>query len=210
MPPGSPGLPGSQRTWGEPVADPDSPPEERSWPGLAAAYAVWPEVGEMAPVRFIPSPRLRLDPAARKLWIINNLIGVAVLVAITIGIMLALHRWRDVGMAWTVGVPVAVAVAGCALAWADAAVRYRIWRYEIRADEVDLLHGLITRRRQLVPMARIQHVDTRQGPLERRYRLATVLFFTAAGGMEIPALSVEHAAEVRNQIAALAKVHDDL
>ena len=191
--------------------DPDAEPGEgeASWPGLAAAYAVWPET-EAVRARVIPPPVKRLDPRAKRLWIINNLIGVAFLVAIAVGIVLVLHRWRDLAMIWTVGIPVAVAVIGSIVAWADAAVRYRVWRYEIRADEVDLMHGLITRRRQLVPMARIQHVDTRQGPLERHYGLATVLFYTAAGGMEIPALSVEHAAEVRNQIAALAKVHDDL
>lgn len=191
-------------------ADPEVPPGDASWPGLAAAYAVWPETGDENASRFIPPPEKRLDPKAKKLWIINNLIGVVVLVAIASGIMVTLHRWRDVGLVWTIGIPVAIAVAACLVAWVDAVVRYRIWHYEIRPDEVDLQHGLITQRRQLVPMSRIQHVDTRQGPLERRYGLATVLFYTAAGGMEIPALSVEHAAEVRNQIAALAKVHDDL
>lgn len=197
-------------TW-DAAPDPDADPagSEASWPGLAAAYAVWPEA-EAAQARVIPPPEKRLDPRAKRLWIINNLIGVAFLVALVVGIVLVLHRWRDLAMIWTVGIPVAVVVLGSIVAWADAVVRYRVWRYEIRADEVDLMHGLITRRRQLVPMARIQHVDTRQGPLERHYGLATVLFYTAAGGMEIPALAVSQAAEVRNQIAALAKVHDDL
>jgi len=203
---------GGQPSWSAVPPDPDQDvvvAGEASWPGLAAAYEVWPEV-DATQARFIPPPEKRLDPKAKRLWIINNLIGVVIFVAIAVAITLLLHRWRDLAMTWTVGVPVAVAVVGSGIAWADAVVRYRIWRYEIRADEVDLMHGLITRRRQLVPMARIQHVDTRQGPLERHYGLATVLFYTAEGGMEIPALSVEHAAEVRNQIAALAKVHDDL
>ncbi|MGB3330215.1 MAG: PH domain-containing protein [Thermomicrobiales bacterium] len=208
--PPDPGMPADPRSWRPAAVDPDLQPGEASWPGLAAAYAVWPESGDAGMARFIPPPGKRLDPKARRLWILNNLIGVVLLVAIASAIMVALYRWRDVGPGWAVGIPLAVAVVGSLLAWGDAVVRYRVWRYEIRADEVDLQHGLITQRRQLVPMARIQHVDTRQGPLERRYGLATVLFYTAAGGMEIPALSVEHAAEVRNQIAALAKVHDDL
>lgn len=184
-------------------------PGAASWPGLASAYAAWP-AEEDARTRFIPPPEQRLDPRAQRLWIIGNLIGVIVLVGIATGAAIVLHRWKDLAMVWTIGIPVLVALVGIVIAWIDAVVRYRIWRYAIRADEVDLQHGLITQRRQLVPMARIQHVDTRQGPLERHYGLATVLFYTAAGGMEIPALSVEHAGEVRNQIAALAKVHDDL
>ncbi|MGC4107982.1 MAG: PH domain-containing protein [Thermomicrobiales bacterium] len=196
--------------WGVAAPDLDLEPGEASWPGVAAAYEVWPGADESSRARVIPVPETRLDPKAKQLWIINNLIGVVIVVAIASGVAYALHRWRDLAMIWTVGIPVAIAVGGSIVAWADAIVRYRVWRYAIRADEVDLMHGLITRRRQLVPMARIQHVDTRQGPLERHYGLATVLFYTAAGGMEIPALSVEHAAEVRSQIAALAKVHDDL
>ena len=89
-------------------------------------------------------------------------------------------------------------------------MRYRQWRFEIREDEVDLLHGIVVRTRQIVPMSRIQHVDTTRGPLQRRYGLASVVFYTAAGSMTIPALSVERAADVRDRIAALAKVHDDL
>jgi len=79
-----------------------------------------------------------------------------------------------------------------------------------REDEVDLQHGVLVKTRQLIPMSRIQHVDTRRGPLQQRFGLSSVVFFTAAGSMEIPALSQEHAADVRNRIAALAKVHDDL
>lgn len=201
----------------DPNAHPDAPvldphteqPGAAAWPGLAVAYAAWP-TDQDARVRFIPPPEQHLDPKAQRLWIFGNLILVAVPVAIAIGVVIALHRWRDLAMVWTIAIPAILAVVGGLLAWTQAVVSYRTWRYAIRADEVDLQHGLFTKRRQLVPMARIQHVDTRQGPLERRYGLATVLFFTAAGGMEIPALSVEHAAEVRNQIAALAKVHDDL
>jgi membrane protein YdbS with pleckstrin-like domain len=59
-------------------------------------------------------------------------------------------------------------------------------------------------------MSRIQHVDTERGPIQRRYGLSTVKFFTAAGAMEIPQLSAGRADEVRDQIAALAKVHDDI
>jgi len=88
--------------------------------------------------------------------------------------------------------------------------RYRFWRYEIRDDEVDLQYGWLVQKRQLVPMTRIQHVDTRRGPLQRRFGLSSVVFYTAAGSMEIPALSQEVAASVRDRIADLAKVHDDI
>jgi len=61
-----------------------------------------------------------------------------------------------------------------------------------------------------VPMARIQHVDIRRGPLERRYGLATVVLFTAAGAHAIPGLALEVADQLRDRIAALANTRDDV
>jgi membrane protein YdbS with pleckstrin-like domain len=188
--------------------------DDRTWPGTAAAYASWNADERRADRRpepeAIPLPEEKLDPRASRIWLINNLIVTVVVTVIAAAIMYALHRWRDVGLVWTIGIPVGLLIAQLVASWVDATVRYRQWRFEIRADEVDLKHGLFTHTRQLVPMSRIQHVDTRQGPIERHYALSNVVFYTAAGSMEIPALSVARAGEVRNQIAALAKVHDDL
>ncbi|MGI8484583.1 MAG: PH domain-containing protein [Thermomicrobiales bacterium] len=187
---------------------------EVTWPGTAAALSTWPyrehpAVAEAAP-GVIPLPEERLDPRASTIWLINNLIATGIVTIIASAIMYVLYRWRHTDLIWVIGIPVALLILQLIASWIDVIVRYRQWRFEIRADEVDLKHGFITHTRQLVPMSRIQHVDTRQGPLERHYGLSSVIFYTAAGSMEIPALSVARAGEVRNQIAALAKVHDDL
>jgi len=89
-------------------------------------------------------------------------------------------------------------------------LRWRRWRYEIREDEVDLQRGIFWVSRTLVPLARIQHVDTQSGPLQRRFGLATVVFYTAAGPNQIPELSAPVAAGVRDRIAALTKEQDEL
>ena len=87
---------------------------------------------------------------------------------------------------------------------------WRRWRYEIRPLEVDLQRGLVRVTRTLVPMARVQHVDTRRGPLQRRLGLSTVVFYTAAGPNEIPQLATGTAAEVRDRIAELTREADEL
>jgi membrane protein YdbS with pleckstrin-like domain len=89
-------------------------------------------------------------------------------------------------------------------------LRWRRWRYEIREDEVDLQRGIVWVSRTLVPLARIQHVDTRSGPLQRRFALATVVFYTAAGPNQIPELSAPVAAQVRDRIAELTREQDEL
>jgi membrane protein YdbS with pleckstrin-like domain len=158
----------------------------------------------------LPAPRHQLDPRARQLWrlgaAMSGLITVAFVAAVTYGIQRAVDydtRW----MWLAIGVALALAILNT---WLSPNLRYRYWRYEIRADEADLQHGWLTRTRQLVPMSRIQHVDTRRGPLDRRFGLASVVLYTAAGPAYIPALANEVAAEVRDRIATLANVHDDL
>lgn len=43
------------------------------------------------------------------------------------------------------------------------AVRWRRWRYEVHDEEIDFQYGVFIIRRTLVPMNRVQHVDTEQG-----------------------------------------------
>jgi membrane protein YdbS with pleckstrin-like domain len=157
-----------------------------------------------------PEPSEKLDPRSRRVWLIGDLIGAVVITAIVAGVMFLLDWWLDFGRIWSIGVPVVLGLVQLAWAIIRPEIEFRQWRFEIREDEVDLLHGVITRTRQVIPMSRIQHVDTERGPIQRRYGLSTVKFFTAAGAMEIPQLSAERADAVRDQIATLAKVHDDI
>lgn len=88
-------------------------------------------------------------------------------------------------------------------------LRWRYWRYEVREEEMELERGMFIRSRTLVPMVRVQHVDTIQGPLLRRYKLASVVVYTAATSHEIPALEVSEAEELRLYISKLARVAEE-
>ncbi|AXI07673.1 hypothetical protein CUC15_01100 [Oceanobacillus zhaokaii] len=89
-------------------------------------------------------------------------------------------------------------------------IRLKIWRFMILEDEVCLQYGILVITQMLIPMARVQNVSTKQGPLLRRYQLATVSISTAAGVHDIPALSLEQAKELRDKIIKLAGVQDDV
>ncbi|MEN6349797.1 MAG: PH domain-containing protein [Syntrophomonas sp.] len=88
-------------------------------------------------------------------------------------------------------------------------IRWRTWRYEVSEQEIDVLHGVFVKTRTLIPMVRVQHVDTEQGPLLRRFGLSSVTVSTAAGSHEIPALADDVAARLRDQISVLARVVDE-
>jgi uncharacterized protein len=89
-------------------------------------------------------------------------------------------------------------------------LRYSRWRYAVRDDEIDIRHGTFVVRRTLVPIRRVQHVETEAGPLLDSFGLASVSFHTAAGATEIPALTSLQAERVRARIALLARTRDDV
>ena len=88
-------------------------------------------------------------------------------------------------------------------------LRWRRWRYEIREDEIDLVRGALVVHRTIIPIRRVQHVDTESGPLQGSFGLAAVTFHTAAGGVAIPALTRGEAERVRRRVAELARTRDD-
>ena len=88
-------------------------------------------------------------------------------------------------------------------------IRWERWRYEVRDQEIELQHGLFIVKRTLVPMVRVQHVDTEQGPILRKYDLSEISISTAATTHTIPALITEEADELRSRISVLAMVAED-
>jgi len=151
---------------------------------------------------------MRLDPRAKLLW---RFTGALQALPMLLGGAFGSYVLSS-------GVPLYLAVLPALGALALAVVLifvlppllWRRWRYEIRPLEVDLQRGLLRVTRTLVPMARVQHVDTRRGPLQRRLGLSTVVFYTAAGPNEIPQLAKDTAAEVRDRIAELTRTADEL
>jgi membrane protein YdbS with pleckstrin-like domain len=155
-------------------------------------------------------PKQRLDPRAKLLWrVTGTLQAVPVLLGGVFG-SYVLYASAEVAPYLAV-LPVlgALALAVLLVVVLPTLLWWR-WRYEIRPLEVDLQRGLVRVTRTLVPMARVQHVDTRRGPLQRRLGLATVVFYTAAGPNEIPQLAQKTAAEVRDRIAELTQTADEL
>jgi hypothetical protein len=85
-------------------------------------------------------------------------------------------------------------------------LRHLRWRYQVNPEEIDILKGIIWRERIIVPLVRVQNVDTKQGPLMRANGLASFTVATAAGAHEIPGLASEEADELRDRVAYLARL----
>jgi uncharacterized protein len=86
---------------------------------------------------------------------------------------------------------------------------WKNWRYAIDEKEIDLKRGVLVKSRTLIPLSRVQHVDTRQGPIMRWYNLSSVTISTAATTHEIPALDAVLADRVRDQISKYARLAEE-
>lgn len=105
----------------------------------------------------------------------------------------------------------AVAVLAVVVAVVVPPLRYRAWGFALRDTDLYLRNGVLFRTTSIVPNARIQHVDTRHGPLDRWLGLASVVVFTAGHRgaiIAIPALAADEAEEIRDRLAARSGVGD--
>jgi membrane protein YdbS with pleckstrin-like domain len=151
----------------------------------------------------IPEPAQRLAPQARWAWRLSWAATclVALMLLGTAGGDLP-EPWRGIGMA-ALGVALVVGTA------VVPELRWRRWRWEVREHEIDLQRGILVVRRTLIPMARVQHVETERGLIGQLLGLSTVEIHTAADSHEIPLLRDGDAGAIRARIAELARTGAD-
>ncbi|WP_342514262.1 PH domain-containing protein [Sporosarcina sp. FSL K6-1522] len=153
-------------------------------------------------------PVNQISEKGLKVWRLYGIMQTAVilLLAIGVGVLTYIFEWPKWIYAIAAGV---VILVGYLIIYLFPKVRWLRWRYEVRESEIELQHGLFIVKRTLIPMVRVQHVDTAQGPILRKYDLAEITISTAATNHTIPALITEEADELRRRISVLARVAED-
>lgn len=142
-------------------------------------------------------PAQRLD---RKVLVMWWVIAAAAGLLVTAAGAVLIARARLPG-----GTVVPVGLVALALAGTGPYIRYRRWRYEIRARDLFLARGGIFITRTLIPFDRIQFVETREGPLDHVFGLQQLVVYTAAGraGL-IPGLAAAEAQAIREELSSVA------
>ncbi|NLJ89921.1 MAG: PH domain-containing protein [Clostridiales bacterium] len=79
-------------------------------------------------------------------------------------------------------------------------IRYRYFRYEITDEDIIFQKGFFFRSITYVPISKVQHIETEQGPFLRRDKLMELVVHTAATTHKIAGLSVEETLHLRDQI----------
>jgi uncharacterized protein len=153
-------------------------------------------------------PQKRISPKALKVWRLHGVLQTLVLAVLVAGtvVLTMIFDWPVWIMAAAIGV---LLLFTYLMIFFLPSMRWKRWRYEVREQEIELQRGLLIVKRTLVPMVRVQHVDTVQGPILKRYNLSTITISTAATVHEIPALDTGEADELRHSISLLARVAED-
>jgi len=149
-----------------------------------------------------------LPPRALNLFVIVNALGsgIAALGAlIPIGLLVPS---RSLALAVALVVLVALPAFGVWL----ARKQYRYTRWKLDEDGFALRRGNLWRSEIRVPASRVQHLDLKHGPLERRYRLATLVVHTAGtrhSEVSVTGLDEDDAARLRDRLALQIDDDDD-
>ncbi|QDT02839.1 Bacterial membrane flanked domain protein [Rubripirellula lacrimiformis] len=110
--------------------------------------------------------------------------GIAALIAClvllsTFGLWLAIQDHWDLIQAIAAFAVVLIAAVTVWAGWIYPALAYRHASWRVNDEGLEIRRGVWWRHWIIVPRSRIQHSDIEQGPLQRRYDLATLVIHTA-------------------------------
>lgn len=156
--------------------------------------------------RALREPSHRVSERAPAYWRVTAAVGAAVcwLAAIGLGVTAALvpGGWWTWAMAAS-----AVVLLAAPVPWLTVAprIRYDVHRWEVSDIAVHVRHGWLSRTDEIVPLSRVQTVDSTQGLLMRVFGLRTVTVQTAssAGTVAIACLDDAVAQEVVARLVAI-------
>lgn len=162
-------------------------------------------------------PAHRIGRNAILMWTIEGFFGAAFLVALGAALAWVLSTWAPAWLPevvatrvwWAPWVGLVFGLPGLLI---EPTGRYLVHRWEVTEEALYTLSGVFEREWRLVPISRIQTVDTTRGMLERMLGLATLRVRTAshAGSSNIPGLPAGIAARLAHDLTrAAAALRDD-
>lgn len=134
-------------------------------------------------------PHNPVDRRAIGWWTVTLLLVVIPPVAVlaVLGLLIPPARFWLVLPAGVIAVVGAVAVAALPRWW------FRVHRWEVTDTAVYTRTGWFWQEWRVAPLSRVQTVDTRRGPLEQRFGLATVVVTTASAKGAVTMAGLDHA-----------------
>lgn len=148
-------------------------------------------------------PRNRVDARAVAWWTTERLI----LSVIVVGVAVAAYWLFTDRPLWLTLIVAALALYCFVMSFVGPRMLFRFQRWEVTEEAVYTRKGWLEQTWRVAPMSRIQTVDTKRGPLQRRFGLADVKVTTASasGAITIEALDAELAADLAAKLTAITQ-----
>ena len=159
-----------------------------------------------APAAIADGTARQLDPRFVPLERVVGQITTAILSLVAAIVVLALVVFSSFSIAVNAILFAAWALATVASAWVAhrwPEREYARASYTVGEDVIEIRTGVWWRHVTKVPRSRVQHTDVAQGPLERRYGLATLVIHTAGtehAKVELGGLAHETALAIRDHL----------
>ncbi|HIX70828.1 MAG TPA: PH domain-containing protein [Candidatus Enterococcus stercoravium] len=144
----------------------------------------------------------------KKVWQKSNLLATGIFViigAVVMGILIATDHFKGVPLWLIIGYFLLVLLLFIIRQFLIP-YRYYFHRYEITPEDLAFQEGYLFRSITYVPINRIQHVETEQGPFLRKENLMEIVIHTAATDHHLAGLDMEEAMALRQQIIDMVKV----
>jgi membrane protein YdbS with pleckstrin-like domain len=166
-------------------------------PALAGTghHGLMPEISASPSLR---PPRHRLD----RRFVLWRTLQAALWATGILGVLTIIYVYAEITRPWLGPALLVLGVIYAVNITVMPSWRYRVHRWEATDDAVYALSGWLTREWRIVPISRIQSIDTEIGPLQRRLGLATISVTTASseGKITIEGVAVGVAEEAVDRL----------
>jgi membrane protein YdbS with pleckstrin-like domain len=155
----------------------------------------------------LPLERHRLNPRVKRYWRWRAFFTAIPSLVVLIGLAIVIP-WGPPWLRWgIVGIAAAAVAVGMVVL---PPIRYRVFWYAISETEIDIQHKIIFIERSIIPMHRVQSLQTERGPLADHYRMTNLKIKTAAGSVSINGLDRDEANALCDRISKLSDIADDV
>ncbi|WP_025029023.1 PH domain-containing protein [Caldalkalibacillus mannanilyticus] len=159
----------------------------------------------------IKEPQQKISPEAVKMWRVVDLIVYFTIVLFLLAILFfqKFYGWNDLISKIIYLSMILVFISSVIEIIFIPVYRQRTWRYEVDSKYIQLKHGgAIKKNHYIIPMTKVQYVNSSQGPISRKFGLSTIRIGTMASEHKIPAIPERESIELRERIAFLAGIQE--
>lgn len=137
----------------------------------------------------------RINPAAKKVWMINGFIFSVIILAAVVAVTLLLYK-----SIWIISGGIVLSLFITVI---SPLYEYKQWKYSINAEKVEIIHGIFIVQRTVIPINRVQHINIKQGLIQKHYDISGVEIFTAGGRHAIEGLHSAVATQIADHLNTL-------